>query len=66
MPICRKLDVLHKVFPVSPRRKHYDILDKNMIMTSCVEPFSVFKYTHGKDHEHVELHWELSPIYFSA
>lgn len=58
---CRKLDVLHKDSPVSPHRKQY-ILDKNMIMTSCVKPFSVSKYTHGKDHEHAELHWELSPI----
>lgn len=66
MLICPKLKVLHKVLPVSPHRKHYDILDKNMIMTSCVKPFRVSKYTHGKDHEHVELHWGLSPIYFSA
>lgn len=58
----QELDILHKDYPVSPHRKQYDILDKNKIMTSCIKPFGVSKYLHGKDQEYAELHWELSPI----
>lgn len=31
-------------------------------MIFCLKTFSASKYIQGKDHEHAELHWELSTI----